>query len=234
MGFLNNSTITVDAILTNKGRQLLAKGRNEFDIRYFALGDSEIDYSCWNPDHPLGTAYYGSVLENMPITEAVPDETQNMKSFLVTLPRKTIRIPVISVPQTSITLKAGQEITINPQTINYTEGNSTFGYTFTLADSDICTMIVNERSKSQKFVGDITSRPAPMSDSELGQAITVSGQSVVLTANLLQLASKSTTLVITGIETGGRVVVNITVQRVTTATTPNIPLTGNAPYSLPS
>jgi hypothetical protein len=78
----------------------------------------------------------------------------------------------------------------------------------------------------------LTSRPAPMSDSELGQAVTVTGQSVVLTANLLQLASRSTTLVITGVETGGRVVVNITVQKVTTATTPNIPLTGNAPISL--
>lgn len=233
MGYLNNNSVTVDAILTKKGRSLLAKGRNEFNIQYFALGDTEVDYSLYNPDHPLGTLYYGSVIENMPITEAVPDETQNMKSFLVTLPRKTIRIPIISVPQQSLTLKPGQSITINPQTINYTEGNTTFGYTFTLADSDICTMYVDERSKSQKFVGDVTSRPAPMTDAELGQAITVTGQSVVLTANLLQLASRSTTLVITGVETGGRTVVNVTVQKVTTNTMPNLPLTGTPPYSLP-
>lgn len=232
MGYLSSATVTVDAILTRAGRALLAKGRNEFNITHFALGDTEIDYSLYNTDHPLGTAYYGVVLENMPITEAVPDETQNMKSFLVTLPRKTIRIPIISVPQTSITLKPGQSLTINPQTINYTEGNTTYGYTFTLADSDVCSMYVDERSKSQMYVGDLTSRPAPMSDSELGQAVTITGQSVVLTANLLQLASKSTTLVITGVETGGRVVVNITVQKVTTATTPNIPLTGASPVSL--
>jgi len=233
MGILNNTSVSIDAILTNKGRSELAKSGN-LGIEFFALSDTEVSYDNWNSDHPLGTAYYGVVIENMPITEAVPDETQNMKSFLVTLPRKTIRIPIISVPQTSVTLKPGQQITINPQTINYTQGNSTFGYTFTLADSDICTMYVDERSKSQKFVGDLTSRPAPMSDSELGQAITVSGQSVVLTANLLQLASRSTTLVITGIETGGRVVVNVTVQKVTTATTPNISLTGTAPISLPT
>ena len=233
MGYLNNSSVTIDAILTKKGRELLARGRNEFSIVQFALSDDEIDYSLWNSDHPLGTAYYGIVIENMPITEAVPDETQMLKYKLVTLPKKTIRIPVISVPNTSVTLRPGQSLTIKPQTINYTEGNSTFGYVFTLADSDVCSMFVEERSKSQKFVEDVTSRPAPMSDSELGQAITVSGKSITLTANLLQLASKRTTLTIQGVETGGRVVVNITVQKVTTNTTPNIPLTGQSPISLP-
>lgn len=233
MGYLNNSSITVDAILTRKGRELLARGRNEFNISHFALADDEIDYSLWNSDHPLGTAYYGIVIENLPITEAVPDETQMLKYKLVTLPKKTIRIPVISVPQRSITLYPGEDITINPQTINYTAGNSTFGYTFTLADSDVCTMYVDERAKSQKFIDDVTSRPAPMSQSEVGQAITVTGKSVVLTANMLQLASKRTTLTITGVETGGRCVVNITVRKVTTNTTPNIPLTGQPPISLP-
>lgn len=233
MGYLNNSSITVDAILTRRGRELLARGRNEFNITHFALADDEIDYSLWNSDHPLGTAYYGIVIENMPITEAVPDETQMMRYKLVTLPKKTVRIPTVSVPQTSVTLKPGQSITITPQTVNYTAGNSTFGYTFTLADSDTCTMYVDERAKSQMFVEDVTSRPAPMSESEVGQAVTVTGKSVVLTANLLQLASKSTTLTINGVETGGRVVVNITVQKVTTNTTPNIPLTGQPPISLP-
>lgn len=233
MGYLNNSSITVDAILTRKGRELLARGRNEFNITHFALADDEIDYSLWNSDHPLGTAYYGIVLENLPITEAVVDETQTMRYKLVTLPKKTVRIPTVSVPQTSVTLKPGQSITINPQTVNYTSGNSTYGYTFTLADSDVCTMYVDERAKSQMFIEDVTSRPAPMSESEIGQAVTVTGQSVVLTANLLQLAAKSTTLTINGVETGGRVVVNITVQKVTTNTTPNIPLTGQAPISLP-
>ena len=233
MGYLNNSSITVDAILTRKGRELLARGQNEFNITHFALADDEIDYSLWNSDHPLGTAYYGVVIENLPITEAVPDETQMLKYKLVTLPKRTIRIPVISVPQTSVTLSAGQSITIKPQTVNYTEGNSTFGYTFTLADSDVCSMYVDERAKSQKFVEDMTSRPAAMSDSEIGQAITVTGRSVTLTANLLQLAAKRTTLTISGVETGGRIVVNITVQKVTTGTTPNIPITGQPPISLP-
>lgn len=233
MGYLNNSAITVDAILTRKGRELLARGQNEFNITHFALADDEIDYGLWNPDHPLGTSYYGIVIENMPITEAVPDETQVMKYKLVTLPKKTIRIPVVSVPQTSVTLNPGQSLTINPQTINYTEGNATYGYHFTLSDSDVCSMRVKSKSKAQTFIGGDASEPAPLSQSEIGQAVTITGKSVEITANLLQLAAKTTTLTITGAETGGRTVVNITAQKMTTNTTPNVPLTGQPPISLP-
>ena len=233
MSYLNNQSIIVEAILTRRGRQLLARGMNEFQITQYALSDTEVDYSNWNPDHPLGSAYYGVVIENMPITEAVPDETQNMKYLLVTLPKKTVRIPKISVAQTSFTLSAGQSTTITPQTINYTQGNSTFGYTFILADSDVCSMYVSEGTVGQAYANGGNMTATPQSESEVGQSLTLSGKSVVLTANLLQLAAKSTTLTIIGNETGGRVVVNITVQKQTNATTPNAPLTGNAPISLP-
>ena len=87
MGYLDNSSITVDAILTKKGRELLAKGRQNFNITQFALADDEVDYDLWNPAHPLGSDYYGVVIESMPITEAVPDETQSMKYKLITLPK---------------------------------------------------------------------------------------------------------------------------------------------------
>jgi hypothetical protein len=88
MGYLNNSSVTVDAILTLKGRELLARGGNAFNITQFALGDDEIDYSLWNPDHPLGTNYYGTIIENLPITEAIPDETQALRHKLLTLPKQ--------------------------------------------------------------------------------------------------------------------------------------------------
>lgn len=233
MGYLSNSSVVIDAILTRRGRELLARGRNEFQITHFALADDEIDYSSWNPNHPLGTNYYGIVIENMPITEAVPDETVMMRSKLVTLPRKTVRIPVVSVPQTSVTLSPGQSITVTPQTVNYTQGNSTFGYTFILGDSDVCTMTVGEQATGQQFAGGGSSQPAPLSESEKGQAVTLTGKSVVLTANLLQVAAKTTTLTVIGNETGGRVVMTVTVNKQTLNTTPNVPLTGNAPISLP-
>lgn len=233
MSYLNNNSIIVDAILTKLGRSKLSSGNGQFSITLFALSDTEIDYGLWNPDALSGTAAYGSIIEGLPITEAVPDETQNMKYLLTSLPRKTVRIPVLSVPQTNYTLSPGQSVTITPQTVNYTQGNTTFGYSFTLADSDVASMYVQEAAPGQAYSGTGNLAPAPMSESEIGQAITVNGKSVVITANMLQLAARSTTLTIVGNETGGRVVVNITVKKQTLNTTPNVPLTGNAPISLP-
>ena len=57
MGYLNNSVITVDAILTKKGRELLARGDGSFKITQFALADDEIDYTLYNPSHPSGSAF---------------------------------------------------------------------------------------------------------------------------------------------------------------------------------
>ena len=45
MGYLNNSVVTVDAILTTRGRQLLAQNDGSFVITQFALADDEIDYT---------------------------------------------------------------------------------------------------------------------------------------------------------------------------------------------
>ena len=79
MGYLNNSVVTVDAILTTKGRELLAQNNGTFRITQFALADDEIDYTLYNPNHPSGSAYYGEAIENMPLLEAFPDENQMMK-----------------------------------------------------------------------------------------------------------------------------------------------------------
>ncbi len=107
MGYLNNSVVTVDAILTKKGRELSAKNDGSFRITQFALADDEIDYTLYNPTHPSGSAYYGEALENMPLLEAFPNETQIMKYKLVTLPRGTSKMPVLELGFGSITLKQG-------------------------------------------------------------------------------------------------------------------------------
>ena len=74
MGFLNNTVVTVDAVLTKKGRELLAKGQNQFNITKFALADDDVDYRLWDVTHPNGSDFYGAVIENMPLTEAFVDE----------------------------------------------------------------------------------------------------------------------------------------------------------------
>ena len=137
MGYLNNSVVTVDAILTNKGRELLARGDGSFKITQFALSDDEVDYTLYNPTHPSGSAYYGQAIENMPLLEAFPETTQNLRYKLVTLPRGTAKMPVLDIGYTSITLKQGVSLAITPQTLNYLGNNQVFessGYTATIAD----------------------------------------------------------------------------------------------------
>lgn len=142
MGYLNNATVTVDAILTNKGRQLLAAG-GQLNITRFALSDDEIDYDLWNPAHSLGTNYYGKVIEDMPILEALPDETQMMRYKLVTLPKDVIGIPTITVTPGSIAFTTNnQSVTVTPSTTNLAGANSTLGYTVILSDDTVATLEV--------------------------------------------------------------------------------------------
>jgi len=202
MGYLDNSSITVDAILTKKGRELLARGQNEFVITQFALADDEIDYGLYNTEHPLGTAYYGAAIENMPIVEALPDETLMMKYKLVTLPRGTVRIPVISVATTEITLEPGQSFTIAPQTINFSGGNSQYGYTAILASSDAGTISAAQQAPIQSG----PTVPQYIGDNEAAQTVTVVGNTFTFTASNLLLPT-DTTIMIIGNETGGRVTI---------------------------
>lgn len=152
MGYLNNNVVTVDAILTKKGRELLAKGASSFNITQFALADDEIDYDLWNQSHPLGDDKMGIVIENLPITEAVPDETQSMKYKLITLGEGTKSIPYIESSTTNLVLN-NSSLLLTPEDIEnpnliftlkqwseQTAGGVSIrdnvgGYTFTILDT---------------------------------------------------------------------------------------------------
>jgi hypothetical protein len=211
MGYLNNSTITIDAILTKKGRELLARGRDEFKITQFALADDEVDYDLYNPDHPLGTAYYGAAIENMPITEALPDETQMLKYKLVTLPKGTANIPVVSIGQTAVSLENNQSYVIRPETVNFQGGNRSFGYTAILSDSDAGTIVATRTAANQSGVA---SAPQFIGDSESAQSITVTGVEFEFVAKPQLLSDKTATILFIGNETGGRATLTITVKRI--------------------
>jgi len=105
MSYLSSTSVVVDAILTKKGRELLAKNDGSFRITQFSLADDEIDYTLYNPTHPSGSAFYGEAIEAMPIIQAYPNDTEIMKYKLITLPRGTAKIPVLDLGYTSITLK---------------------------------------------------------------------------------------------------------------------------------
>lgn len=204
MGYLDNSSITVDAILTKKGRELLAKGRDFFVISQFALADDEVDYELWNPAHPLGSDYYGIIIENMPIVEAVTDESYNLKYKLLTLPKNTIRIPIILVNPTSISLEeAGKQQTVTISTKN--GGNDTLGYTVTLLNSDAAALVGDGQG--------IANNTDPVGANEDRRSITISckSQFTITTKVLADNTDISTKIIVVGNETGGREEVELTV-----------------------
>ena len=88
MGYLNNTTRVLDAILTKKGREILSSGGSgglgSFEVTKFALGDDEIDYQLWDTTHTRGTDFYGAVIDNLPALEPFNDPSEIMKYKLVT------------------------------------------------------------------------------------------------------------------------------------------------------
>jgi len=73
MGLLDNDTVIVDAILTKLGRQKLANGE-PLGISQYAFGDTGVDYTLYNADHPSGSSAYGSAITSLPMLEAVHDD----------------------------------------------------------------------------------------------------------------------------------------------------------------
>ena len=109
MGILDNDTVIVDAILTKIGRQKLAQGQ-PLGISKFAFGDTGVDYTLYNPNHPSGSDSYGSAITSLPMLEAVPDDNVFLRSKLWTGNRNVQNFSFITVENTSptITKVAGQ------------------------------------------------------------------------------------------------------------------------------
>jgi hypothetical protein len=217
MGYLNNSVITVDAILTKKGRELLARGDGSFRITQFALADDEIDYTLYNPSHPSGSAFYGEAIENMPLLEAFPDETQIMKYKLSTLPRGTSKLPLLDAGFSSISLKQGASLAITPQTLNYLGATSTFeanGYTATIADARVLSTYTG--------VGINTEEATRLnSTTTLGTNVsrTVIGTSINLTATTVNTLfgvnnQLQTTITVIGRDSGARITIPVTITKI--------------------
>jgi hypothetical protein len=219
MAILNNTTVTVDAILTKKGRELLARNDGSFQITQFALADDEIDYTLYNPTHPSGSAFYGEAIEAMPMMEAFPDESQIMRYKLVTLPRGTSKLPVISLGYNTISLRQGASLTITPQTLNYLGSTSTFessGYTATIADIRLMSAF-NGTGTTPVTIADganlNTTTGTKLSKSELGTSFTLTGTTIntLFGTSLTQL---STTITVTGRDSGARITIPVNIIKV--------------------
>ena len=216
MGYLDNSIITVDAILTKKGRELLARGDGSFKITQFALSDDEIDYTLYNPTHPSGSALYGEAIENLPLLEAFPDETQVLKYKLVTLPRGTSKLPVLDIGFASITLKQGASIAITPQTLNYQGATSIFessGYTALIADVRVLNSFsgVGVNTEEADRLNSVTTLGTNVSKTVIGTSINLTATSVnTLFGTRTQLR---TTITVIGRDSGARLTIPVTITK---------------------
>lgn len=218
MGYLNNSVVTVDAILTNTGRQLLAQNNGAFRITQFALADDEIDYTLYNPLHPSGSAYYGEAINNMPLLEAFPESTQVVKYKLVTLPRGTAKMPILDIGYSAISIKQGASLAVSPQTLNYTGGNQVeaSGYTFTISDVRLFSTFngvgINTPNAQTLNVNSTVTLGTSVSSTVVGTTLNLRATTVnTLFGTNSQLQA---TLTVVGRDSGARVTIPVTVTKV--------------------
>ena len=208
MAYLDNNVITINAVLTQKGREVLAK-TGTLNITSFALADDEIDYTQYNPNHPLGSQYYDIALRNTPVTEPLTDESQVMKYKLVTLNPGVTSVPVISVAQSTINVNRDYtgEILISPST-NPTY-NVTLGYTAILANKNVGTLVVVETNTVNTSTATIPTYSGDFSG-ETSQVVV--GNKFRFIPNSSLTKTTTTNITIIGNESGGNVAIAVTVK----------------------
>jgi hypothetical protein len=218
MSYLSSTSVVVDAILTKKGRELLARNDGSFRISQFSLSDDEIDYTLYNPNHPSGSAFYGEAIEAMPILQAYPNDQEIMKYKLVTLPRGTAKLPIIDVGYNSISLRQGASLSITPQTLNYLGATSTYeqsGYVATIGDVRTMSAFngLGVNTPEATSLNTTTTIGTNVSKTVIGTTINLSAT----TLNTLFGINSTlyTTLVIVGRDSGARISVPVNITKVT-------------------
>ena len=218
MGYLDPSVLTIDAILTRKGREALAKNDGSFRITQFALADDEIDYTLYNPSHPSGSAFYGEAIEGMPLLEAFPIETQIMKYKLATLPRGTAKMPVLNLGYSAISLQQGASLSISPQTLNYLGNNQTYetsGYSATISDVRLMNSYsgvgINTDAANAQNASATVTLGTNVSKTVIGTQINLRATTVnTLFGSNVRLTG---TLTVVGLDSGARVTIPITINK---------------------
>ena len=194
MGFLDNTSTTVDAILTKKGRELLAKGDGQFKITRFRLSDDEIDYALYDTTHPNGSNFFGAVIENISLLEAFP--VGKLKYFLINAAEGTTAAGIINIDTSTLSFRANQSHTFAPTTDNVTDN----AYIFTLSNSSAGTL----RGGS---AGGGSNQPT-------GTEVTARGKSIRFTARALT-QDLNATMTIEGLQSGARVSIPLAIKAAT-------------------
>jgi len=218
MGYLDNSSITVDAVLTKKGRDILKNG-GSLNISSFTLSDTGVDYTLWNPSHPSGSAFYGEAIENLPMLEASVHAEYNSRNRLMTMNQNTVALPALklgnldSANGTVKTFNEGDEAsgTINVEMIGYTSTQN-LGYIVIIQDPTIVST-----NATQIAGGNLSGTSRQFLQSEAipqAREYTFSGTSFTITPIQQDKTNRQTNIYIVDRETGAynsfQVVNNIT------------------------
>ena len=103
MGWLDNSTnnIILDAVLTDFGRQALAKNNGSFNIVKYSLGDDEINYQIIKKyGRTIGRE---KIEKNTPIFEALTNQNLALKHKLISNPAALLYLPKFTLTSSSST-----------------------------------------------------------------------------------------------------------------------------------
>jgi len=204
MGYLDNSSITVDAVLTKKGREILKSGGN-LNITSFTLSDTGVDYSLWNPSHPSGSAFYGEAIENLPMLEASVHAEYNLRNRLISLNQNTVAVPALvlggldSAGGTTLTFNEGDENNgnITAELLGYTSLNN-LGKYFVIQDP---TLVSTNSGFGQNLSG-TTGMFLQEQDIPHAQEYRFLGNNFTLNPLQQDTAGKQTNIYVVDIETG--------------------------------
>jgi len=223
MGYLDNSSITVDAVLTKKGREILKNGGN-LNITSFTLSDTGVDYTLWNVDHPDGSPSYGAAIENLPQLEASVHAEYNLRNRLITLGKKATAIPTIIIggtdsPNSNVISfgktdnKFNKTTTVNVELAGYASGGPTPVFYILVKDPTLVTPTSNVEISdssvsglSEQFLSTVE-----MPNAELYKIKSTQGlqAAFALTPSEVSTTGKQTTLTIYEEQTGAYGVITI-------------------------
>ena len=210
MGYQDNSTITVDAILTKQGRKRIAEGRT-LDVAYFSLTDNGVSYTLYNTAHPSGSSHYGEAIENLPMLEASVHAEYNLRNRLISLNQNTIAVPALVLGNldvnggTTLTFNEGDENrgTISVDLVGFTStqnnvGNGGFQYYFVIQDPSIisstATLMTNLSGTSRQFLQE--------QDIPNAQQYGFNGGSFTIKPIQQDVVGKQTSIYVVHVETG--------------------------------
>ena len=165
MAFLDSSTAVIDAILTRKGRELLARNDGSFQITKFDFGDDEINYQLY--DATKATDQDADIL-NLPVLEPVSNENVALLYRLITLPKGSLKIASLSISPTSGTINYGDDLTV---TVTTTNGEDAQGYAATVRDNDIAVLTNTTSTPNANGQGSFTVRTGANAGGKAGQTI---------------------------------------------------------------